>query len=107
MATPKTLACRCEDITVADCEHAIDEGYTRFEDLKRFLGVATGPCQGKSCVQACTRIIAERTGEALEDIDVMTFRPPVRPVSFATLAAEADDEAPMPEAHPDQPTEAP
>ncbi len=88
MATPKTMLCRCEDITLEDCQEAIADGYRAFEDLKRFLGVGTGPCQGKACVQASIRLIAASRGIAPEDVDIMTFRPPVRPVPFATLAAE-------------------
>lgn len=84
----KTFLCRCEDITTADCEEALDGGYTCFEDLKRYLGVGTGPCQGKACVQAAIHLIAARRGIDPDDVDVMTFRPPVRPVPFATLAAE-------------------
>ncbi len=87
MTTPKAMACTCEDITVDDCRKAIHDGYGCFEDLKRFLGVATGPCQGKACVQACMKIIAEERKIPLDDIDVMTFRPPVRPIPFAVLAA--------------------
>ena len=86
----KTLVCRCEDLTLADCEGAIDSGYRCFEDLKRFLGLGTGPCQGKACVQAAMHLIAARTGVALDDVDVMTFRPPVRPIEFRILAAGAE-----------------
>lgn len=92
MTASKTFLCRCEDLTVDDCRHAIKDGYRCFEDLKRFLGVATGPCQGKSCVQAALHLLSAETGVALDDLDVITFRPPVRPVSFATLAAEPDGE---------------
>jgi len=84
----KTIICRCEDLTLEEVEHAMDEGYTCFEDLKRFLGLGTGPCQGKACVQAAMHLIAARRDIPLDDVDVMTFRPPVRPVPFATLAAE-------------------
>lgn len=84
----KTMLCRCEDITVDDCQQAIEEGYDAFEDLKRFLGVGTGPCQGKACVQAAIQLIARVEGIDPDDVDIMTFRPPVRPVSFGTLAAE-------------------
>lgn len=84
----KEFICTCEDITTADCKHAIADGYVDFEDLKRFLGLATGPCQGKACVAAATCLIAEARGIDPSDVDVMTFRPPVRPVSFETLAAE-------------------
>src|SRR5688572_27754428 len=87
MTTHKNFLCRCEDITVDECHAAVEGGYRCFEDLKRFLGVGTGPCQGKSCVQAAMRLVAEARGIPLDQVDVMTFRPPVRPISFATLAA--------------------
>ncbi len=91
MVAPKTLLCRCEDITLDDCEDAIKDGYNCFEDLKRYLGVGTGPCQGKACVQACMRLVADANHISPDEVDVMTFRPPVRPISFATLAAEPTD----------------
>jgi bacterioferritin-associated ferredoxin len=90
--TPKTFLCRCEDITMDECAQAIQDGYACFEDLKRYLGVGTGPCQGKSCVQESMRLVAERLGVPLDQVDVMTFRPPVRPVPFATLAARDAEE---------------
>jgi bacterioferritin-associated ferredoxin len=88
MSTPKTMLCRCEDITLDECRTAIQEGYGCFEDLKRFLGVATGPCQGKACVADAMALVAKERGIPLSEVDVMTFRPPIRPIPFATLAAE-------------------
>ncbi len=88
----KAFVCKCEDITEDDCHHAIADGYEDFEDLKRFLGLATGPCQGKACVAAATRIIATARGIDPAEVDVMTFRPPVRPVSIETLAAKDAEE---------------
>lgn len=90
----KEFLCRCEDITTSECRHAIDEGYEDFEDLKRFLGVGTGPCQGKACVAAAIRLIAAERGMDPGDVDVMTYRPPVRPISIDTLAAaDAEEES--------------
>lgn len=91
MATRKTMLCRCEDTTVDECREAIHAGYEHFEDLKRYLGVGTGPCQGKACVQACMQLIAAERRIPIQDVDVMTFRPPVKPVPFATLAAADAD----------------
>lgn len=88
MVTSKTMLCRCEDITVEDAQEAIHDGYGCFEDLKRYLGVGTGPCQGKACVAECMRLVASERGLPLDAVDIMTFRPPVRPISFATLAAQ-------------------
>jgi bacterioferritin-associated ferredoxin len=93
MTTPKTFLCRCEDITLDECVAALHDGYACFEDLKRYLGVGTGPCQGKACVQACMQLVADQRRIPLDQVDVMTFRPPVRPIAFATLAApDADDQ---------------
>jgi len=81
---------------VDECVEAVEGGYQCFEDLKRFLGVGTGPCQGKSCVQAAMHLIADHRAIKVDDVDVMTFRPPVRPVAFATLAApDAADATPQ------------
>ena len=94
MTTPKRFLCRCEDITVDECVKAVGDGYGCFEDRKRFLGVGTGPCQGKSCVQAAMHLVADHRGISVDRVDVMTFRPPVRPIAFATLAApDAEDKA--------------
>jgi bacterioferritin-associated ferredoxin len=92
MTTPKTFLCRCEDITLDECVAAIHDGFVWFEDLKRYLGVGTGPCQGKACVQACMQLVADQRRVPLEEVDVMTFRPPVRPIAFATLAAPDAEE---------------
>lgn len=92
----KTMLCRCEDVTVEDCREAIHAGYRCFEDLKRFCGVGTGPCQGKSCVREAMKLVAQDTGVDISEVDVMTFRPPVRPISFATLAAADAADAPSP-----------
>lgn len=92
----KIIVCRCEDLTFDEVHHAMNEGYTCFEDLKRFLGLATGPCQGKACVAVAMRLIADRHNIPIDDVDLMTFRPPVRPIAFDTLAAE---DAPSEAAH--------
>ena len=47
---PKTLVCRCEDVTLQELEHAIARGHDDIESLKRYTGFGTGWCQGKGCV---------------------------------------------------------
>ncbi len=90
----KAFVCRCEDITAHDCIEAMRDGYRGFEDLKRFLGLATGPCQGKACVAAAMCLIAEERGIDPAEVDIMTFRPPVRPVPLGVLAAQDADDPP-------------
>jgi bacterioferritin-associated ferredoxin len=88
----KTLACRCEDVTLHDLEDAIARGYTDIESLKRYTGFGTGWCQGKGCVSLCGRLLVERGGSAALPF---TPRPPFHPVELgllAGLAALAEDD---------------
>jgi len=94
----KTLACRCEDVTLRDLEEAIARGYTDIESLKRYTGFGTGWCQGKGCVALCARLLVERGGTAKLPI---TPRPPLHPIALGVLAglaaiAEADERAGRP-----------
>ncbi len=80
----KTLACRCEDVTVHDIERAIEMGHRDIESLKRYTGFGTGWCQGKWCLVPCARLLAERGGDTGQGI---TPRPPYHPLCLADLAA--------------------
>jgi bacterioferritin-associated ferredoxin len=88
----KTLACRCEDVTLRDLDEAIDRGYDDIESLKRYTGFGTGWCQGKWCLALCARHLVERGGSAALPI---TPRPPTHPIALghlAGLAAIAQDD---------------
>ncbi len=82
--TAKALLCRCEDVTLDEVDAAIDAGSHDIESVKRYTGFGTGWCQGKQCVVACARRIAERTGRAPEL--PITPRPPLHPVPLGLLA---------------------
>ena len=58
----KIILCRCEDVTLADVEHAIALGYATVEEVKRYTGLGTGPCQGKECLRGIVAAIAEAAG---------------------------------------------
>jgi len=83
----KTLACRCEDVTLHDLEDAIARGHSDLESLKRYTGFGTGWCQGKWCVALCARLLVERGGSAALPI---TPRPPIHPIPLADLAGLAE-----------------
>jgi bacterioferritin-associated ferredoxin len=79
----KTLACRCEDVTLHELDAAIDAGHRDIESLKRYTGFGTGWCQGKGCLAACAERLVARGGDASRPF---TARPPYHPVDLATLA---------------------
>ncbi len=84
---PKTVVCRCEDVTLKELEEAIARGHRDIESLKRYTGFGTGWCQGKTCAMTCARLLVERGGIALHPF---TPRPPFQPVTFADLSGGAE-----------------
>ncbi len=60
----KAIICRCEDVTLADLQHAIALGYRTIEEVKRYTGLGTGPCEGKECmVHAARMCVAAHGGD--------------------------------------------
>ena len=84
----KKIVCYCQDLTEADIERAIAEGYDHIETLKRFTGAFMGPCQGKMCAANVLRIYSRKTGQPSETLRVPTMRPPVEPIPLGWLATE-------------------
>jgi sarcosine oxidase subunit beta len=89
--TGKIILCRCEDVTLKDVEDSIAHGYADIEEVKRYTGFGTGPCQGKECLSVVAALIAERTGGIQGGVEVQPFtsRPPLAPTALKHYAALA------------------
>jgi bacterioferritin-associated ferredoxin len=89
----KVILCRCEDVTLADVEKAIATGFSALEEVKRYTGFGTGPCQGKECLRDIAAVIARATGRPPGEIAPFTSRAPLFPTALAVFATapEADD----------------
>ena len=85
------IVCRCEDISEEEVIHAIEEGYTDIEELRKKLRIGMGPCQGRVCIQLVIRILERKTGKKIAQIQLPTVRPPLVPVSLGTVASEKDE----------------
>ena len=82
----KVILCRCEDVTLADVQHAVRLGYTDVEEVKRYTGFGTGPCQGKECLRGIVAAIAAAAGRDPSTLAPFTSRPPLVPTELALLA---------------------
>jgi bacterioferritin-associated ferredoxin len=82
----KVIVCRCEDVTLADVQHAVASGYADLEEVKRYTGFGTGPCQGKECLREVALAIAAATGRPPAVLQPFTTRPPLVPTELAVLA---------------------
>jgi sarcosine oxidase subunit beta len=87
----KTIVCRCEDVTLDDVLHTLAIGYASVEEVKRYTGLGTGPCQGKECMVHAALLCAGHTGRPAAEIEPFTARPPVTPAPLG-IFARADEE---------------
>ncbi len=79
------VICRCLDITCGEIEEAISRGYTDFEELKRYLRVTTGPCQGRTCRSIIMGMIKAGTGIDPSKGSTGTRRPPEASLPFSAF----------------------
>jgi NAD(P)H-nitrite reductase large subunit len=82
----KIVVCRCEDVTLSDLQHSVNRGYRDIEEVKRYTGFGTGPCQGKECQAVVATALARLTGERPAAIAPFTSRPPLAPTPLRVLA---------------------
>lgn len=92
--TDRRIVCACEDVTDHEIEGAVALGHADLESVKRYTGVATGPCQGKQCILACRALLSEITGKPPEEVGTIVHRPPVSPLPLGLLAGEVEEDAP-------------
>jgi sarcosine oxidase subunit beta len=78
----KIILCRCEDVTARDIEHAVATGFSDLEEVKRYTGFGTGPCQGKECLRNVAVAIARASAAPLATIAPFTSRPPLAPTEL-------------------------
>jgi len=90
----RSFVCRCEDVTRSELDHAIDLGLHEVEELKRYTGLGTGPCQGKECISVLVSILVDRGLADPKTVQPFTARPPTEPVTLGALAAALDDDPP-------------
>ncbi len=82
----KVVLCRCEDVTLSDIERAIKTGFADLEEVKRYTGFGTGPCQGKECLREIAAAIARLAGIPADQLQPFTSRPPLHPTELRLCA---------------------
>ena len=83
----KIILCRCEDVTLADIAGAVATGFDDLEEVKRYTGFGTGPCQGKECLAAIVSELARLTDRSPAGTAPFTSRPPLVPTELRLFAS--------------------
>ncbi len=82
----KAIVCACEDVSVHDIEDAVGRGFHDIESVKRYTGLGTGPCQGKSCVAGAVAVMGKCGVSAGAPGVPFRARPPHTPTTLAAYA---------------------
>ncbi|TNC10046.1 FAD-dependent oxidoreductase [Methylobacterium terricola] len=97
---PETVVCRCEDVTRAEIDAAVEAGARDVNQMKQFTRCGMGPCQGRMCGDVAAELVAARVGPR-EAVGSFTARPPLRPIGFDELMGDFDyADIPIPEPAP-------
>jgi thioredoxin reductase/bacterioferritin-associated ferredoxin len=97
----ETVVCRCEDVTRAEIDAAIEAGADEINQLKHVTRCGMGPCQGRFCGDTVQELMAQKLGCSREGVGQWTGRPPLRPVPLGALIGSFDySDIPIPEPAP-------
>ena len=87
------------DVTVADIDLALREGYGNIEHVKRYTTGGMGFDQGKTGNVNIIGAVAERQGKTPDQVGATTFRPPYTPVDFGAIAGGRSGPVVLPYRH--------
>lgn len=103
LATPATLACRCEEVSLAEVDDALQQGARDLQAVKLFTRLGMGPCQGRNCGPSMAMHLANKLDRAPVEAGRINPRPPLKPVTLGAMArldaSETEDADPAEHAH--------
>ncbi|MEQ8652531.1 MAG: sarcosine oxidase subunit alpha family protein [Kiloniellales bacterium] len=70
------------DVTAADLQLAMREGFRSIEHLKRYTTTGMATDQGKTSNLNALTLVAETLAKPIPEVGTTTFRPPFTPISF-------------------------
>lgn len=86
LAIPETVVCRCEEVTRAEVQAAVEQGARDLQAVKLLTRLGMGPCQGRNCAPFAGSYLCQVTGQPPAEVGRINPRPPVRPVTLGVLA---------------------
>lgn len=85
------IICRCEEISQGEIRQAIHEGMFTLTEIRRFLRVGMGLCQGQTCTRLVKGIIARELGISPLEVEPAAARAPMRPIKMKVLGNEGKE----------------
>jgi NAD(P)H-nitrite reductase large subunit len=86
------LVCRCEEVSKGEIRKAVHDGMYTIEEIRRYLRVGMGLCQGQTCGKLVKGIVARELKISPDQLEDATSRAPTRPVELSVLAQDGGNE---------------
>jgi thioredoxin reductase/bacterioferritin-associated ferredoxin len=86
----ETIVCRCEGVTAGEIREAIRAGTISLNDIKKRSRAGMGYCQGTNCTPVITAMLVREYGVEPDAIQMMTTRPPARPIPLNLLMPDKE-----------------
>lgn len=86
---PKTIVCRCENLSVADLTQTVPDAGANLNFVKSASRCGMGPCQGRLCSHSAA-LLARRADPAHPEPVPLRPRSPLSPLSLQELASFKD-----------------
>ncbi|MFZ4965364.1 2Fe-2S iron-sulfur cluster-binding protein [Pseudomonas sp. Mn2068] len=84
------LVCRCEEVSFATLQQALDDGISTTGAIKRHTRIGMGRCQGRYCAATLDEKVCELNGSQRSELSGFAPRLPVKPVTIAELAGSLE-----------------
>ena len=87
LATPETVICRCEEVTLGELTAATAPWLAAAGSLKRETRAGMGKCQGRYCSPVLVALAARQSGQPVGPYSGFAPQWPVTPVPVSAIAA--------------------
>ncbi|SNZ17551.1 Bacterioferritin-associated ferredoxin [Terribacillus aidingensis] len=88
MTNKETVICRCEDITMREIQETVERFQCSSREVKLRTRAGMGSCGGRTCRGMVDKLVEQLGGPPISNEIALSYRPPVRPVSFGVLGGE-------------------
>ena len=93
LITDETIICRCEQVQAGEIRRATRQGANTMSDLKNWIPVGQGHCQGRTCGPLLARLINSEIGRSASEIGQFRPRPPLKPIPVDALRRFPNEES--------------
>jgi thioredoxin reductase len=84
---PQTASAARQSLSKILCDGPLNQ-----DQIKRLTRACMGVCQARRCREQVALMLAQTAGVFPDDVPLATYRPPVRPLSLATIAEDQEPE---------------